>query len=158
MYFATTIAYVFIKRGINEGNPVNQMKLQKMIYFAHGYHLIVHKKPLIRELFQAWKYGPVVSSVYHACKLYGSEDINDPCYFIKSIGEEPDLNKLDSDAINTIQITWSALKDVSGIVLSNWTHNSKGSPWVKYYIDGVNDIPIPNKDIEEYFNIFLKIF
>jgi uncharacterized phage-associated protein len=154
MYPATTIAYAFIKRGIDECNPINQMKLQKMLYFAHGYHLILYKKPLIKEIFQAWKYGPVIPSVYHSCKIYGSGDIIDTSYFI-SINGEPNLKLIDSESLNTINITWEILKDISGLALSSWTH-TEGSPWIKHYIEGVNDIPIPNKDIEEYFSSFLK--
>ena len=76
-YPASLIAQLFVKKGIEEGNPITQMKLQKVVYFAHGLYLGSQRKPLIKESFQAWKFGPVVPDIYHTYKLYGSAPITD---------------------------------------------------------------------------------
>lgn len=52
-YAAALISFAFVKRGIMEGKPVTQMKVQKMVYFAHGYHLAKYGTPLITEGFEA---------------------------------------------------------------------------------------------------------
>jgi len=154
-YSASLIAYAFVKKGIEDGKPVTQMKVQKLVYFAHGIHLANNGEPLISETFQAWKFGPVVPAIYNDYKLYGSSPISDTStlFILSDIGygfKEPDLSELDKKAIESIDITWNALKDSNAIQLSNWTHKA-GSPWADHFVSGINDIPIPNKDIENYF-------
>lgn len=152
-YPATLIAYAFVKRGIEEGAPVTQMKLQKMVYFAHGLHLAVYKTPLIRDQIQAWKYGPVIPLIYQAYKFYGSAPISGTDLILLG-NEENELASLDAKAKKTINYTWSALKDTDVIRLTNWTHK-EGSPWKDNYVEGINEIPIPNATIQKYFETFL---
>ena len=86
-YSASVIAYAFVQKGIEEGKFVTQMKLQKMVYFAHGYHLARYNEPLIREEFEAWKFGPVVPSIYQSYKLYGSDMIIDTGLIAKPVND-----------------------------------------------------------------------
>jgi uncharacterized phage-associated protein len=156
-YSASVIAYAFVKKAIEEGSPLTQMKLQKMVYFAQGIHLILHDEPLIKENFQAWKYGPVVPAIYHDYKFYGSSPINDT----ELVEFDPKDNELinfgmDINAQESVNETWKILKDSNAIQLSNWTHN-EDSPWHKHFVNGVNDIDIPNVDIKNYFSRFLVI-
>lgn len=153
-YPASLIAYAFVKKGIEEGIPVTQMKLQKMVYFAQGTHLALHKEPLVKDIFQAWKYGPVIPSIYHTYKLYGSSPITDTDWITYEY-DGNDLSQLDDNAKETVEYTWSVLKETNAIKLSNWTHNV-GSPWQLNYVDGASDAPIPNNDIQTYFESFLE--
>jgi len=150
-YSATIIAYAFVKKGIEERKFVTQMKLQKLIYFAHGLHLAKGCGPLIDQTFQAWKFGPVVPLVYQDYKLYGSDYIinTDRLFWLF---DEPDLKQLysDKDAVETINTTWELLKGVDAISLSAWTHK-EGSPWSNHYKAGISDVEIPNTEIEAYF-------
>lgn len=155
MYPVEVIAYAFVKKGIEEDNPVTQMKFQKLIYFAQGLHLAQGCGPLINEDFQAWKYGPVVPKLYQAYKFYGSNPITDLRHLFWLNDKEQErleieVEKLDKKAKNTINITWETLKKANAVRLSAWTHEV-GSPWHKYYIEGAENIEIPNKDIESYF-------
>ena len=152
-YPASVIAYAFVKKGIDEGIPVTQMKLQKMVYVAHGLHLALYGEPLIKEYFQAWKYGPVVRDIYNTYRFYGSEPIsNTDWLFYENFDDE--LKKLDSRAESIIDFTWKTLKSWNAGQLSNWTHKD-GSPWQKVYIKGVSDIIIPNDAITDYFKQFV---
>lgn len=155
-YPASVIAYAFVKKGIEESNFLTQMKLQKVVYFAHGYHLAKFGTPLIKEQFQAWQYGPVAPTIYQKYKLYGSD-------FIKSVdllNRVSDFQKyylqLDANAIEAIDYTWETTKDLSASDLSNWTH-LPDSPWDQAYIEGVNGILIDNKAIEDYFSTVLAV-
>lgn len=150
-YRAKTIAYAFVKRGIDEGIPVTQMKLQKMVYVAHGIHLALYSEPLIKEHFQAWKYGPVVRDIYSSYKFYGSKPIyHTDWLFSQESMIANELNTLDTKATKTIDTTWDALKTLNAGQLSNWTHKDE-SPWAQVYVEGVNDIVIPNEVIGNYF-------
>lgn len=153
-YSASLIAYAFVKKGIEESNPVTQMKLQKMVYFAHGIHLALYNEPLINENFQAWKYGPVIPDIYQSYKFYGSSPIADTDWLSFTVSFNKDLDKLDSKAIESINYTWNALKNINAVKLSNWTHKD-GSPWKEVYIDGINDTFIPNDSIAKYFQQYL---
>ncbi|MDR3705344.1 MAG: DUF4065 domain-containing protein [Paludibacteraceae bacterium] len=158
MNSAITIAYILIKRGISEGNPLTQMKLQKMLYFAQGYHLVMNKTPLIEADFQAWKYGPVVPAVYQACKIYGSSPIED-LYIFELFADDKYFSEracksIGKEAIETINFTWEALKGVSAIALSNWTHYDN-SPWSQAIKSGTNSV-ISESSMNKYFETFLK--
>lgn len=152
MYDATIIAYAFVMKGIADGNPLTQMKLQKVVYFAEGLNLALNNTELVREEFQAWKYGPVIPVIYHDYKLYGSSPIMDTQWLsFEYFGI--DLNELDVNTKKIMDDTWKILKDIPGTQLSNWTH-LEGSPWSKFYQPGVPDIIIPKEEIKEYFMQF----
>ncbi|MCW3104971.1 MAG: phage-associated protein [Bacteroidetes bacterium] len=150
MYPAIAIAFEFVRKGIEDKNPVTQMKLQKLVYFAHGIHLAQYNSPLINEKFQAWEYGPVVPEIYASYKIYGSDPIvdTDHLFLFLSEGQKKELekNSLSRDARSAIDLTWETLKDIDAITLSAWTHKD-GSPWKLHYKNGT----MPNEEIGEYF-------
>lgn len=153
-YPASLIAYAFVQKGIAEGIFVTQMKLQKLVYFAHGYHLAIYGEPLLKDNIQAWQFGPVVPKIYQEYKLYGSRPITDTDLLMTGDSKQYSLAQLNRDAISTIDYTWEALKHVSAAQLSNWTHKEE-SPWFKYYSPGSFDVVIPDEDIQDYFKGFL---
>ena len=152
---ASLIAYAFVKKGIDEGKYVTQMKLQKMLFFAQGYHLSRFGVPLIKETFQAWKYGPVVPNIYQDFKLYGSSPITDTNYLSFSRGFL-EVATLDAKAQDAIDYTWEITKNTTASSLSNWTHQP-GTPWDKVYNPIETDKVIDNGLIKSYFDSFLKI-
>ena len=75
-YRACAIANYFLERA--EREPITQMKVQKLVYFAHGWHLGITQKPLINEQVEAWPYGPVIPSLYQDLKRWGADPITEP--------------------------------------------------------------------------------
>ncbi len=148
-YPASAIAYAFVKKGIEEGKFVTQMKVQKLLFFAQGYHLAKYGEPLIIEEFEAWQYGPVVPNIYEDYKLYGSKLIIDTDF-------APRFRTLylDDKAKDAIDYTWDLLKDISAMALSNWTHQPE-SPWSRVYAGNSNSTPIDNSSIKKYFEDLL---
>ncbi len=69
-YPAISIANMFLESGERDNIPISPMKIQKLIYLAHGYYLYLYEEPLVDERLQAWKFGPVLPSIYHKCKHY----------------------------------------------------------------------------------------
>jgi uncharacterized phage-associated protein len=151
-YPASVIAYAFVRKAIAEGIPVTPMKLQKIVFFAHGYHLARHIDPLIKEKFEAWKFGPVVPAIYQDFKYFGNQKITDialifaPSYL--------DNYVLDASAIDAIEYTWNATKNVSAEALSNWTH-LPNSPWSETYKQNELSVPIDDTLIRKYFTKLL---
>jgi uncharacterized phage-associated protein len=150
-YSAPLIAYAFVKKGLDTGKPVTQMKLQKMAYFAHGYHLARYGEPLIKEDFEAWQFGPVAPSIYNEFNLYGS----DPIMMEEPARVEQALRTLPPQAWEAINYTWEATKDISAYKLSGWTHK-RDAPWAAAYRPNVPGTIIPNSDIKAYFTKFLS--
>jgi len=71
LYRSMAVANWFIDHVRN----LTPLKLQKLIYYAHGWHLALRDQPLIDELIEAWEYGPVVPNVYHEFKEFGNQPI-----------------------------------------------------------------------------------
>lgn len=152
MYPASLIAKAFVEKANKMGNPITQMQLQKMLYFAQGYFLAKYDEPLIQEEFQAWKFGPVVPRIYDIYKLFGSYPItNTPDYLSFGLN---DIVDLDEKANEAVDYTWKATSHLSATQLSNWTHQ-EGSPWQKAYNPIDMGISIDKKLIKDYFKKFL---
>jgi len=155
MYQAKDIAFYFVNRGIAEGKPVTQMQLQKMIYFAQGLCLADSRGSLIKEAFEAWKFGPVIPGLYTIYKLYGTDKIRDTFYLLSGIayGGKPDTVEFEPKFLEVLDTTWNFLKDINVLNLSSWTHE-ENSPWDKAYKKGINTI-ISHEDMAEYFSQFI---
>lgn len=126
------------------------MKLIKLAYIAHGWHLAFFDKALISESVQAWKYGPVIESLYHGFKQYGNNPIP------KS--ELSGLQDLSCDFIEStvplLQKVWDKYKGLSGVELSALTHQP-GTPWYTVWNeDGGKDkkcAKIPDPIIKNFY-------
>lgn len=149
-YSASLIAYAFVKKGIEEGKFVTQMKLQKLVYIAHGYHLAKYAEPLVTEEFEAWKFGPVIPAIYQTYKLYGSSPISDT-NIIELYNGKTDLSVLDFKAVDAISYTWASAGTLDAMQLSTWSHK-EGSPWYNAYEPGIVSKPIDNESIKGYFS------
>jgi uncharacterized phage-associated protein len=164
---AQAIANFFIKKSIEDKiEDLNIMKLIKTVFIAHGFYLASKDKPLINEYVQAWKYGPVIDSVYHEFKGLGSKSIK----FLAAaeIGEDADgnvfpksyyqISESEDEIREFLERIWELCKNQSGIELSNWTHK-EGSPWRQVWDskDRVKINPqIPEELIKNYFKGLLK--
>lgn len=152
-YPASVIAYAFVEKGIEEGRFVTQMKLQKMVYFAHGYHLAKYGEALVNEKFEAWKFGPVVQDIYQTYKLYGSDPIMDT-FFLPKPPRNYRYKPLTDSAADAIEYTWKVTKDLSANQLSHWSHLD-GSPWATVYDSAKSSNTISDESIREYFQKLL---
>ena len=116
------IANEFIDLSREErGYPVSNLKLQKLVYIAHGFYLGFYKKPLSNIRAQAWKYGPVFPSLYQNLKKYGAGRVTDHI----STYDRIDKNSLEADFIKGV---WQTYGDLSPVALVARTHKP-GTPW-----------------------------
>ncbi len=157
---ALAVANYFVRRAVAEDVELTPMKLVKLVYIAHGWCLALADKELIQEDVQAWKYGPVVPSVYYKFRQYGSGRIEKPGEESFSVSGEgirftpyaPELvNKNFAPLLDRV---WEVYKKFSGIELSALTHQ-EGTPWdIAYNKLGGKDksgFPIPNEIIKEHY-------
>jgi uncharacterized phage-associated protein len=48
------------------GDPVTNLKLQRLLYYAQAWHLALRGRRLFKDDFQAWANGPIQPNVYAA--------------------------------------------------------------------------------------------
>ncbi|NUQ82954.1 MAG: SocA family protein [Bacteroidetes bacterium] len=135
MYNPIQIANFFILKAKEENIKVGHLKLQKLLYYAYGWYLAVKgsaQSQLFSEPIQAWKYGPVVPSIYHECKSYGDEIITEPLkkkpHFANIYGYTEVDPPTDAEDVEFLEKVWRTYKNFTGFQLSDATH-SEGSPW-----------------------------
>lgn len=100
---------------------ITPLKLQKLVYYAQGFHLRDTGKPLFYEDLLAWDHGPVVRKLYNDYKHLG--------YF--TIAQEPfnnDNNELNRREIKTINNVWEKYGHLDGKFLEELTHQE--DPWL----------------------------
>lgn len=157
-YDALAVANYFLDLARLKGDSLTSMKLQKLIYFAHGWSLAISDSPLIDETIEAWGYGPVVSSVYEALKSYGGDPIPETVKIDGSdlaeaspgipLGDEHDFTR------NLLQRIWEVYGELTAVQLSNLTH-LPDTPWSivapRYRGRPPKKVGIPDSLIRGYF-------
>jgi uncharacterized phage-associated protein len=126
-YPALLIANFFLQLAKEQGQPVTPMKLIKLIYFAHGWSLALRNQPLISENVEAWRYGPVIASVYHYFKKFGNEAITETAPDEKFAISKIKFNG-DASTQRLLERIWEVHGQYTGVQLSNISHE-EGSPW-----------------------------
>ena len=58
-----------------KGRKVSNLSLQKIVYFCHVWSLVNLNKPLIKQQFEAWEYGPVLPYLYREFKIFDRSPI-----------------------------------------------------------------------------------
>lgn len=67
---ANDIADFFVFNFQQAGDPLTNLKLQKLLYYAQGWHLALKGEPLFNERIEAWPHGPVVPPIYGKFKKF----------------------------------------------------------------------------------------
>ncbi len=138
-----------------EFGPIDPMKLQKLLFYAHAWHLAFGKGPLFENDFEAWPWGPVVRDVYAQTRQFGRGRVKAKIWEFRKGRAGFDIaipDGVDDDLKPFIRSVWNALKAYSGIQLSNSTH-ATGEPWTIVARKlGTDSKPvIPNEIIEDVF-------
>ena len=154
-------------------SSLTPMKIQKLVYFAHGWHLALKDAPLLNESIQAWEFGPVVERLYHALKEHGDSPVTEPIVRLKvrpgmissngieeyapSLEDEPESKTFTKALLEKV---WAIYGKFNAIQLSKMTHD-EGTPWDQirkqfptFLLKGV---PIPNEVIRLYFKAKLPV-
>lgn len=135
-------AYILGKCG-----PMTAMKLQKLCYYAYGYHLAWEERPLFPEHFEAWANGPVSPVLYRAHRGR----------FMLQPGEIPgDPSALDPGERESVDLVLSSFCGLTAHQLSLMTHREP--PWLAARARGRasplerSDEPLREEEIAEFFD------
>lgn len=97
------------------------MKVLKLVYITHGFHLAFKDTPLIEEDVQAWQYGPVIPELYFRLKTKTLGITSD---YIK----DKEKFEKDTEVKNLLEAVYRKYGKYTGGQLSNLTHN-QDTPW-----------------------------
>ena len=160
-YSAQAVANHFLSMADSENEEITPLKIQKLVYIAHGWYLAVTKgQPLVDdEYVEAWQYGPVFPSLYHEFAEFGKS----PITARRALDWEFDgtterwinwvayIPKQDSYEQEFIEHIWNMYKKFSPGQLSTMTHE-EGTPWSKILDRGtMKNAHIENSAIREYY-------
>ena len=110
--------------GTRGKQPLDPLKLQKLVYLAHGWYLAFTGKPLIDGGFEAWQYGPVNPVLYREFKDFRANSITRPA----KTAPVPIPSEVEHILNEVIRVYGGK----SGLDLSGLTHQ-QGSAWRAVY-------------------------
>lgn len=134
---------------------LTHMKLQKLLYFAYGWHLAIFEEKLFNSVIEAWPFGPVIPKVYRAFKQYGPNEISTPYPTLGSSVRNAANVEKDPILVAFLEKIAETYGHIDAFQLSKMTHE-KDTPWWKIASKYSGNIPdgtdIPDDLISDYFN------
>lgn len=160
-YTARHIANAFLDLAREEGKGLTPLKIQKLVYIAHGWSLAIFDRPLVADEFpEAWQYGPVFPSLYHEFKEFGRDKIAGKAKTFQKSGRGifdfkviiPEIPEDDRETWDFLKIVWDKYGKFSGLALSDATHR-EGTPWstVMEQSGGARNADIGNELIKQHY-------
>lgn len=137
-YDALTIAKYIIQKSNEEGHPVSNLQLQKMLYYIQREFLQRRNSPLFNDDFEAWRFGPVVPDVYR--KYCGSAALPLTLYDFDSFDGIDESTKEMMDPViseKAVKNPWDMVRDL----------HQPGKAWAIVYRDGEGIYDIIPKDL-----------
>ena len=152
---------------LSSSTPLTPMHVNKLTYIAHGFTLAMTDRPLISEVVEAWKYGPVIPSLYFALRTFKGNDLErlgycntpippsngDARTAMKERLMKDRFSGMSKQELKIIEDVAKAHEGCAGVDLSAMT-NQAGTPWERRHVDGETVI-ISNFVIKSYYKSLL---
>ena len=127
---------------LRRGTETTPMHVLKLVYISHGWTLGLYGRSLINEPAEAWRYGPVVPSVYHRYKSFRGDAIT-----TEPVDRSDEFDDEQRDVIEQVHEVYG---DFTALQLSALTHKP-GTPWDVTYREYGAGVIIPNELIQDYY-------
>jgi uncharacterized phage-associated protein len=125
------------------GDSITHLKLQKLVFYAQAWSLVMFDKGLFEEDFQAWSHGPVLPSVYENYKKFSYESI--PMCSCD--------NNLTPEVMALLDDIKGVYGEKSAKYLENLTHSEL--PWIEarggISIEMRSTTPISKKTMKDFY-------
>lgn len=115
----SAVADYFLYKANKEKKPLTNKKLQKLVYYAQAWSLVLNKKKLFSEPIEAWVHGPAVRSLYGQYKSFGFNPI------VKNV-EETSI-KITTKDKGLLDEVWNVYGKLDAGYLEMLTHSEQ--PW-----------------------------
>jgi len=138
------VANYFLTKNDDEeaGELISNLKLQKLVYYAQGFHLAMFDEPLFGESIEAWTHGPVIPDLYHVYKSCSYGPIPLP--------EDFDLSSIPREKKEFLDEVFEVFGQYSALKLRDMTHEEP--PWRDTPSGGV----ISHELMRDYFKTLLS--
>lgn len=155
MHDGREVANYVLDYADESGISVTNLGLQKITYFCHVWFLVSAGRPLIKQNFEAWEFGPVLPYLYRFFKEFGDQNITtratklDPKTGNKVIA----IINMDKDEEDLLESVVSFYSRLSVNQLVEQSHVS-GGPWheVWHHEEKVNPgMQIKNQEILNFY-------
>ncbi|MBC6400752.1 MAG: DUF4065 domain-containing protein [Ekhidna sp.] len=153
-YSAVQIADYLVEESIRKETSFTLFHVLKLVYIAHGVHLaaVDNSKGLFTEQVEAWKYGPVVPSVYYAFRHNGAKRIT-------KVEAKGGSEHIDKNSQRVLDAVFDKYHLYTGPRLVALTHK-ESTPWHRVWHEengaGQLHAIIPNDYIKEYYQEMLS--
>lgn len=138
MNTALETAQYFLSLAAEHGDALDQLKLQKLCYYAQGYNLAMRGKALFGDSIEARNKGPVVRGLRPHFARYGTAPIPADASFDRKV-----FGVMEAALLHAV---YREFRDASGSDLVTATHEER--PWQEAQRNGVNLSP---DAMREYF-------
>ncbi|MFP9115866.1 Panacea domain-containing protein [Flavobacterium sp. RHBU_3] len=153
MESVNAVANEFLKLAEQTGKQLTNLQLAKLCYIAQGFSLAILNQKAFPDAIEAWKFGPVVPSLYHEFKHFQSEPITSKSIVAKSDTEFVTPEVKDENIKKVVAVVWNVYRDVSGGSLVSLTHQGN-TPWSLSYEPNRNKV-ISDDLIKRYYTKFV---
>jgi len=131
------------------GDSITHLKLQKLVYYAQAWSLVLNKEPLFDNEIEAWSHGPVVPELYREYKSYRWNALPYP---------EGDFPSFDEESESVLKEVQEVYGEHSGKVLEKLTHTEQ--PWIYarlgYAPEERCSTPISHESMVKYYSSLLE--
>ena len=138
MNTALETAQYFLSLAAEHGDALDQLKLQKLCYYAQGYNLAMRGESLFDDSIEARSKGPVVRGLRPHFARYGTAPIPADASFDRKV-----FGVMEAALLHAV---YREFRDASGSDLVTATHDER--PWQEAQRNGVNLSP---DAMREYF-------
>lgn len=148
---ANKVAKYFIWKAHGDKKAITNKKLQKLLYYAQAWSLVLNDKKLFNEKIEAWVHGPAVRDVYVEYKKFGFGPITE------SVSDDV-VAKIPEDTKSFLDQVWSVYGKRDAAYLEYLSHSE--IPWQKAreglepHIGSENEISL--QDMKEFYSSKLK--
>jgi len=136
--------YFLANQDTEHGEPISNLKIQKLCYYAQGIALAILEKPLFFEDIEHWKNGPVVPMLYRLYQSSGAGPISPP--------GDLNLKLYDRETIGLLDKVYQLYGQDSAWELRNKTHEE--APW----INTPDGCQITHRELRAYFQSMPSLF
>lgn len=141
MYNALDVARYIMAYEKEQGRPISNLRLQKLLYFVQAQFVVFKGIPCFSTRMEAWDFGPVVPVVYREYRIYGGATI--PVSF-----RSADINTITDEDKSLIDLMLDHCGTISTTELVSISH--KQDPWKAAYHNPLSN-EITAAAIRNYF-------
>ena len=148
---ASQIADYFLLKAHQDGKPVTNKKLQKLLYYAQAWSVTQRGKKLFADKIEAWVHGPAIKEIYLKYRNFGSSPISVDVSDKAVIGIPQDVQEF-------LDEIWKVYGKFDAAYLEQLTHSE--TPWLKAR-EGLDanvgsDKEITTDSMREYYSVLAE--